>query len=56
MEEEDEDFNIDSHEKLPIYKKAEEIYEVVSQIADLITDDPEDPFRLSKATCLVMPH
>ncbi len=41
MEEED-DFNIREHEDLPIYKKAEEIYEVVRQIADLIPDDDEN--------------
>lgn len=52
MEEEDEDFNIDSHKDLPIYKKAEEIYEVVSQIADLITDDPEDPLSFIKGNML----
>lgn len=46
--EEDEDFNIDSHEDLPIYKKAEEIYEVVSQIADLIPDDPDDHLSFVK--------
>ena len=29
------------HENLPIHKKAEEIFEVVSQIADLIPEDDE---------------
>ncbi len=50
--EEDEDFNIDSHEDLPIYMKAEEIYEVVSQIASLIPDDPDDHLSFVKGQML----
>ncbi len=34
--------NFQEYENLPIYKKAKEIYEVVSHIADLIPDDHED--------------
>ena len=29
MEENDDEYDIDSHEQLPIYRKAEEIFEVV---------------------------
>ena len=32
-------FHVNRHKELPIYKKAEEIYQVVKQIADLIPDD-----------------
>ncbi len=42
MEEEEEDYNFREHEDLLVYKKAEEIYEVVKQIADLIPDDDEN--------------
>jgi hypothetical protein len=42
MEEEDEeDFNFRKHENLPIFKKAEEIYDVVYQIGQLIPEDNE---------------
>jgi hypothetical protein len=39
--EEDEDYHIRKHENLPIFKKAEEIYEVVDQIGQLIPEDDE---------------
>jgi len=41
MNEDDEEYNILNPETLPIYKKAEEIFEVVHQISELIPDDDE---------------
>ena len=36
-----EEESINKHEQLPIFKKANEIFEVVNQIADLIPEDDE---------------
>lgn len=52
MEEEDEDYNIKKFEDLPIYKKAEEIYNAVSEIADLIPDDEKNPLSFVKGNML----
>ncbi|GAB1452478.1 hypothetical protein MASR2M47_25340 [Draconibacterium sp.] len=41
MEEDEEFYNFRKYEDLPIFKKAEEIFEVVHQIAELIDDDDE---------------
>lgn len=41
MEEDEEEYNIRKHEDLPIFKKAEEIFEVVHQIGQLIPEDDE---------------
>lgn len=49
---EDEEESIKAHEELPIYKKAQEIYEMVSKIADLITDDDESTLSSIKGQIL----
>lgn len=48
----DDENDLDKHRKLPIYKKAEEIYELVSKIADLIPDDDDSPLAFTKANML----
>lgn len=49
---EDEDYNVRSYENLPIYQKAEEIFEVVKQIADLIPEDSDDELSFIKGEML----
>lgn len=46
------DKHIKKYEDLPLYKKAEEIFDVVRQIADLIPDDEESPLAHIKAQML----
>jgi len=41
MFDDDEDFDLDRHRKLPIYLKAQEIADLVRKIADLIPEDDE---------------
>lgn len=48
----DDENNIDGHANLPVYKKAEEIYEVVRQIADLIPDEDDSPLAFTKGNML----
>ena len=42
MSEDDEENDIRNPENLPIFKKAEEIFQAVKEISDLIPDDDED--------------
>lgn len=49
MEEEED---IRTYKNLPIYKKAEEIFDVVSQIADLIPEDGSNPLSYIKGQML----
>ncbi len=53
MEENDEYLDLNRHENLLIYKKAEEIYDVVKQIADLIPDDEDSRLQFVKEQMLV---
>ena len=52
MEENDDEYDIDGHEKLPVYKKAEEIFEVVKRIADLIPEDEDSHLLFIKGQML----
>ena len=52
MKENDEEFELNDHRNLPIYKKAEEIFEVVNQIADLIPEDADDQLLFVKGEML----
>jgi len=52
MNEDDEEYNIRSHEDLPIFKKAEEIFDVVKQIADLIPDEDDSHLSFVKGQML----
>jgi hypothetical protein len=47
-----EEDNTNKHEELPLYKKAEEIYEVVNQIADLIPEEKDTPLSHIKGQML----
>lgn len=51
MENDDEDYDLNKHENLPIFKKAEEIFEVVFQIGQLIPED-NDHLQYIKAQML----
>lgn len=48
----EEENDLRKHENLPIYKKAEEILEVVSKIADLIPEDEDSPLAHTKGQML----
>lgn len=52
MEENDEGYGLNKHEELPIYKKAEEIFEVVQQIADLIPEEEKSHLLFVKEQML----
>jgi hypothetical protein len=52
MEDHDEDYNIDKHRQLPIYQKAEEIFDVVQHIADLIPEDADSHLQFVKGEML----
>lgn len=48
MEENEEELGLNKHRQLEIYKKAEEIFEVVNRIADLIQDDADQQLLFVK--------
>lgn len=52
MEDNEEEIGLNKHKELPVYKKAEEIYDVVQHIADLIPEDADSHLLFVKGEML----